>query len=72
MAVLDQSNERILSPSSPPPEKTCSGVRPSVGNATLVAGGESGCALRVVKKLPVIVIPGNLSADTKDFYHLAV
>ena len=26
MGVFDQSNERILSPSSPPPEKTCSGI----------------------------------------------
>lgn len=53
MGVRDQSNERIRSPSSPPPEKTCSGVRPSVENATSLASGESGWALRVVKKFVV-------------------
>ena len=51
MGVLDQSNKRIRSPSSPPAEKTCLGVRPSIENTEAsLTGGESGCALRVVKK----------------------
>jgi hypothetical protein len=52
MAVLDQSNERILSPSSPPPEKTSSGVWLFAGNEEASLGaGESDCCRRVVKKL---------------------
>lgn len=52
IAVPDQSNVRIRSPSSPPPEKTsvgiCAGVRNDVA---LLAEEKPGCALRVVKKI---------------------
>ena len=52
IAVLAQSKVRILSPNSPPPENTSSGVCPSVGNEdTLLDAEDSGCCLRVVKNL---------------------
>jgi hypothetical protein len=52
IAVLAQSKARILSPNSPPPENTSSGVCPSVGNEdTLLDAGDSDCCLRMIKDL---------------------
>ena len=67
MGVLDQSNARILSPSSPPPEKTSSGVCPSLEiEDAWLTGRDSGCTLRIVKEFVGESYVRNLSAETKD------